>query len=156
LINITVANPDELAQVRKLFSEYASAIDLSFKDSDREVATLPGEYAPPTGCILLAKKETEVVGCVALRRINEDVCEMKKLYVKPAFRETSIGRRLSEAVIGEARARGYRIMKLAMISSMRNALRLYESLGFRKAAPYSHPVKGAVFMQLDLTTSPFS
>jgi ribosomal protein S18 acetylase RimI-like enzyme len=159
LINITYAKPDELAQVKSLFSAYASSIgiDLTFQDFDRELAALPGEYTPPSGCILLAKEETEVVGCVALRRVNGDVCEMKRLYVKPAFREKSIGRKLSESVIGEARARGYRIMKLDTLPSMREALRLYESLGFRKITPYRHnPVKGAVFMQLDLTTSPFS
>ena len=159
MINITYAKPDELAQVKSLFSAYASSIgiDLTFQDFDRELAALPGEYTPPSGCILLAKEETEVVGCVALRRVSGDVCEMKRLYVKPAFREKSIGRKLSESVIGEARARGYRIMKLDTLPSMREALRLYESLGFRKIAPYRlNPVRGAVFMQLDLTTSPFS
>lgn len=157
MITITVAKPDDLVQVKSLFSEYASclSIDLSFQDFDREFAALPGDYAPPTGCILLAKAESEAVGCVALRRISEDVCEMKRLYVKPPSREQGIGRRLSESVIGEARARGYRIMKLDTLPSMREALRLYDSLGFRKIAPYRYnPVKGAVFMQLDLTTSP--
>ena len=150
-----MAKPDDLVQVRSLFSEYATCIDLSFQDFARELATLPGEYAPPNGCILLAREETEAVGCVALRRISEDICEMKRLYVKPTFREKSIGRKLSESVIGEARARGYRIMKLDTLPSMREALRLYESLGFRKTTPYRfNPINGAVFMQLDLTTSP--
>jgi len=150
-----VAKPDDLVQVRSLFSEYATCIDLSFQNFDEELATLPGEYAPPSGCILLAKEGAEAVGCVALRRISEDACEMKRLYVKPAFREKSIGRKLAESVIGEARARGYRIMKLDTLPSMREALRLYESLGFRKTTPYRYnPVKGAVFMQLDLTTAP--
>ena len=157
MITITAARPDDLVQVQSLFSEYASGlgIDLSFQDFDRELAALPGDYAPPTGCILLAKETSEAVGCVALRRISEDVCEMKRLYVKSAFREQGLGRKLAEYVIGEGRARGYRIMKLDTLPSMREALRLYESLGFRKTAPYRYnPVKGAVFMQLDITTSP--
>jgi len=155
LIAINVARPDDLDQVKSLFSEYATCIDLSFQDFAGELAALPGEYAPPSGCILLARDETEAVGCVALRRISEDICEMKRLYVKPTFREKGVGRKLSESVIGEARARGYRIMKLDTLPSMREALRLYESLGFRKTTPYRfNPIKGAVFMQLDLTTSP--
>ena len=155
MITITVAKPDDLVHVKSLFSEYASrlGIDLSFQDFDREFAALPGDYAPPTGCILLAKEESEAVGCVALRRISEDVCEMKRLYVKPTFRKQGIGGRLAESMMEEARLRGYRIMKLDTLPSMREALRLYESLGFRKTTPYRHnPVKGAVFMQLDLTT----
>jgi len=155
LITINVSKADDIVQVKSLFSEYSACIDLSFQDFDREFASLPGEYAPPSGCILLAKEGSEAVGCVALRRISEDICEMKRLYVKPTFREKTIGRKLSESVIGEARARGYRIMKLDTLPSMREALRLYESLGFRKTTPYRfNPVKGAVFMQLDITTSP--
>lgn len=155
MITISVSKTDDLVQVKSLFSEYSTCIDLSFQDFDREFATLPGEYAPPSGCILLAKEGSEAVGCVVLRRISEDICEMKRLYVKPQFREKGIGRKLSESMIGEARARGYRIMKLDTLPSMREALRLYESLGFRKTTPYRYnPVKGAVFLQLDITTSP--
>jgi len=155
LITIKLAGQEDLVQVRSLFSEYASKIDLSFQDFDRELANLPGEYAPPSGCLLVAKEKDDVVGCVALRAMGGDVCEMKRLYVKPSFRERSIGRELSESVIGEARARGYRIMKLDTLPHMKEAVRLYESLGFRRTTPYRfNPVKGAVFMQLDLTTSP--
>jgi len=153
---ITIAETDDdLAQVRALFSEYVSSIgvDLSFQDFDREFENLPGEYAPPSGCILLAREGSEPVGCVALRRISEEICEMKRLYVKSSFRKKSIGRKLSESVIAEARSRGYRIMKLDTLPSMRDALRLYESLGFAKTTPYRYnPIKGTVFMQLDLTT----
>ena len=153
---ITIAETDDdLAQVRALFSEYASSIgvDLSFQDFDREFENLPGEYAPPSGCILLARMGSEPVGCVALRRISEEICEMKRLYVNSSFRRKSIGRKLSESVIAEARSRGYRIMKLDTLPSMRDALRLYESLGFAKTTPYRYnPIKGTVFMQLDLTT----
>ena len=155
MITIKLAGQEDLVQVRSLFSEYASKIDLSFQDFDRELANLPGEYAPPGGCLLVAKEKDDVVGCVALRGMGGDVCEMKRLYVKPSFRERSIGRELSESVIGEARARGYRIMKLDTLPHMKEAVRLYESLGFRRTTPYRfNPVKGAVFMQLDLTTSP--
>jgi ribosomal protein S18 acetylase RimI-like enzyme len=157
LINITVARTSDLVQVKSLFSEYAasSEMGLSFQDLDQQLA-FPGDYAPPSGCILLAKEGSEVVGCVALRQISEEICEMKKLYVRSSFRERGIGRTLTESVIGEARARGYRVMRLIALPSMTEALRLCESLGFRKIAPYRHNlVKRGVSMQLDVTTSPF-
>lgn len=155
MIRISVATSRDLVQVRSMFSEYVSSlgIDLSFQDIDRELAALPGEYSPPSGCILLAREGSDIVGCVALRRISEDFCEMKRLYVKPAYRGKRIGKKLAESVMLEAKDRGFRQMKLDTLPSMREALRLYESLGFKKTEPYRYnPVEGAVFMQFDLTT----
>lgn len=156
MINITSAGTCDSVQVELLFSEYAASLEID-PSSQNLAQELAGEYAPPSGCVLLAKEELDVVGCVALRRISEDACEMMRLYVRPSFRERGIGRTLSESLIGEARARGYRVMRLGVLSSMREALRLYESLGFRKIAPYRHnAVKGTLFLQLDITTSPFA
>jgi len=155
LISI-VKTTDDLAQARALFSEYATSIDidLSFQDFGRELANLPGEYTPPGGCIFLARMGSEAVDCVALRRISEEICEMKRLYVKPAFRKRRIGRRLCEVVIEEARSRGYQIMKLDTIPSMVDAISLYTALGFTRTIPYRYnPVKGAMFMHLDLAAT---
>ena len=155
MITVNLAHPGDVIPVRSLFSEYASQIDFSSVDLKREIANLPGEYTPPSGCILLAKDGADAVGCVAVRRMSEDVCEMMRLYVKPAFREKGVGRKLTESAIEEARARGYRIMKLSILPSMNESRRLCESLGFRKTTSYGpNPVKGAMFMLLDITASP--
>ena len=155
MITINVSQSDDRVQVRTLFAEYAARIDSSSVDLDREIANLHSEYAPPSGCVLIAKEGGDAVGCVAVRQMSGDICEMKQLYVRPAFREKGVGRKLSESIIGEARARGYRIMKLNVLPSMKEALRLCESLGFRKTAPYGlNPVSGARFMLLDLTAAP--
>lgn len=150
---IIQARAEDLLEVKSLFSEYASSlgIDLSFQNFDRELAELPGEYAPPNGCILIARKESEIVGCVAMRRISDEICEMKRLYVRPRFRGGGLGNRLAESVIREAKGRGYQKMRLDTLPSMKEALDLYESLGFKQIAPYRHnPIQGAVFLQLDL------
>lgn len=139
--------------VRRLFEEYAASldIDLCFQNFDEELATLPGEYAPPRGVILVARVDGDPAGCVALRRLEDDVCEMKRLYVKPEFRGTGIGRALAEAVIADARALGYASMKLDTLASMTEANRLYRSLGFKECAPYRYnPCECPVFMELIL------
>lgn len=143
----------DLAQARKLFEEYAStlAFDLAFQDFDRELATLPGEYAPPQGLLLLAWDGSEAAGCVALRPFGPDGCEMKRLYVCPSHRGTGTGRHLAATLIEGARARGYRWMRLDTVPGMDSAIALYRALGFREIAPYRlNPVPGALFMQLDL------
>jgi len=151
---IVPAQVEDLPTVKMLFSEYASSlgIDLSFQDFNRELAELPGEYAPPNGSILIARKESEVIGCVAMRCISNEICEMKRLYVRPRFRRKGLGKRLAVSAIQEAKRRDYHRMRLDTLPSMREALALYESLGFRQISPYRYnPIQGAVFLELDLS-----
>ncbi len=145
---------EEVALSRTLFEEYAGwlGVDLSFQGFTAEVAGLPGVYAPPWGRLLLALPGSSgASGCVALRPLGDGVCEMKRLFVRSAFRRQGIGKRLAEQVIAEARAIGYRAMKLDTLPCMRAAIRLYEELGFvRCAAYYETPLAQPVFMELQL------
>ncbi len=144
---------EHLEQVRTLFREYASTlgIDLCFQDFDEELAGLPGEYSPPAGCLLLSLAANDPAGCVAMRRWSEGIGEMKRLYVRTAFRNKGVGRSLAQAVIAEARQRGYGRMRLDTLPSMKEAIALYRSLQFREIAPYRpNPIEGALFMERDL------
>lgn len=148
-----VSSKQEIQQVRQLFLEYAGLLgfDLHFQDFKNEVSGLPGDYAPPKGGLMLAVKERQVAGCVALREIGGRICEMKRLYVRPEFRGQGIGRRLALTIIGEARKRGYAQMRLDTVPSMKEATSLYRSLGFKEIEPYRYnPVRGALFMELSL------
>ena len=139
----------DISIVRELFLEYAQSlgVDLAFQDFDREVATLPGDYDP----ILIAHWNSEPAGCVALHPIAADVCEMKRLYVRPQFRGHSIGRTLAERILADARSRGFARMRLDTLPSMLEAIPLYRSLGFKEIPPYRfNPVPGSKFMELDL------
>lgn len=155
---VQAESPARLAQAQRIFMEYAEAlpgIDLCFQNFDREVRDLPGAYAPPDGRLLLAEDdESEIAGCVALRRLDADTCEMKRLYVRPAFRGRRLGRELTEAIISEAQKIGYRRMRLDTLPGMMDdAIRLYRTLGFREIEPYYHnPVEGALFMELSLVS----
>ena len=144
----------QVAEARKLFMEYAEAlpgIDLCFQNFDRELAELPGAYAPPDGRLLLASDQGSVAGCVALRRLGADACEMKRLFVRPAFRGRRVGIELAHSIIEEARSIGYGRMLLDTLPVMTDAIRLYRSLGFKEIEPYYHnPVEGALFMELEL------
>jgi putative acetyltransferase len=150
---VYVEEGERLADVRQLFSEYAESLgfDLSFQSFTAELENLPGDYAPPDGCLLLALHEERAVGCVALRKIEGDVCEMKRLYVRSDYRKLGVGRCLADAIINEARRRGYRSMRLDTVPSMSSAIALYMSLGFRQIDAYRYnPVDGALFLELDL------
>ena len=125
--------------VRELMREYADqlGIDLSFQDFESELANLPGRYAEPAGCLLVAVVEHQAAGCVAFRPLAEGICEMKRLYVRSAFRGRGLGRVMTKAVMERAGAAGYRAMRLDTLSSMTPAISLYESLGFRRIKPYT-------------------
>ncbi|UCC97757.1 MAG: GNAT family N-acetyltransferase [Phycisphaerales bacterium] len=144
---------NDIKVARQLFVEYQKCLefDLRFQNFEQELAHLPGEYAPPTGCILFAKHKGDIQGCVALRNLGGVTCEMKRLYVRSDYRGLGIGRRLAEAVINVAKELDYRFMRLDFISPRPAAWALYESLAFREIEPYeSIPVEGAVFMELKL------
>jgi putative acetyltransferase len=143
----------QLISVRQLFLEYSRSleIDLCFQGFERELAELPGRYARPTGRLLLALQGNETVGCVALRSIDDGTCEMKRLYVRPAFKGQGIGRVLAESALTAARCIGYKKMRLDTLASMKEAISLYQSFGFRHIDPYyDNPSDCAIFMELDL------
>ena len=145
----------DMPLVREMLEEYGRAtnVDLSFQDFDHELATLPYEYEP----ILVAWSDDAAAGCVALRRIDDTTCEMKRLYVRPAFRGRDIGRKLALAIIDEARQRGFARMRLDTLPSMQRAIAMYESLGFRDIPPYRfNPIEGTRYMELDLDGRPLS
>jgi len=139
--------------VRELFREYAAfiAIDLCFQSFDQELAGLPGKYAPPEGRLVLAMVSGNAAGCVALRKIEDHICEMKRLYVRPDFRGRGLGRVLATSVINTAKEIGYERMRLDTLSSMTGAITLYEFLGFHRIpAYYDNPSGLAVFFELKL------
>jgi putative acetyltransferase len=155
------ATDADIALARALFVEYAHwlQVDLCFQGFDRELATLPGAYAPPRGRLLLAGDPGEAFGCIALRPMAKDgapiaaapaasgIGEVKRLYVRPAHRGGGWGRRLAEALIADARAVGYRELKLDTLDWMADARRLYARLGFRECAPYyDNPLPNVVYM----------
>jgi ribosomal protein S18 acetylase RimI-like enzyme len=143
----------DLNSLRELLREYARGldIDLCFQNFEAELANLPGDYAPPAGRLLLAQAGDALAGCVALRCIGSDICEMKRLYVRPAFRRHGLGRQLAWAAIEAARRIGYDRMRLDTLDSMKAAIALYQSLGFQRIEPYyDNPSGRAVFMEIDL------
>lgn len=138
---------------KSLFVEYAAGlgIDLCFQDFDHELANLATQYSPPSGALLLAMVDKLTAGCVALRRWDDDVCEMKRLYVREPFRRLKLGRLLTTDIVDEARKLGYRRVRLDTLPSMHAAQALYRSLGFRDVSAYRHnPIAGTVFMERDL------
>jgi len=153
----TPSAPDQLEAVREIFREYAQGlgVDLCFQQFDRELADLPGEYAPPRGALLLATVDGEVAGCVALRPLDNadypNAAEMKRLYVRKAFRGFGLGRQLTEGILDAARQAGYASVLLDTLDDMEAARALYEDLGFEPVPPYYHnPIPGAHYLKVDL------
>jgi carbonic anhydrase len=164
---------EDIGTAKTLFLEYAASLgfELCFQSFDEELAGLPGDYAPPYGALLIAVDDgaevrgeptgetgAEVVeerrvaaGCAALRRLDAETCEIKRLYVRPSCRGKGIGRALAETVVAEARKIGYQRMRLDAIRNMTAAVGLYASMGFKQIAPYRHnPIPGAVYLELSL------
>jgi GNAT superfamily N-acetyltransferase len=152
-VDISPADTADLAAVRTLFEEYAAGLgfSLAFQGFDDELASLPGAYAPPRGALLVARSGDEAAGCVALRPLAAGVCEMKRLFVRPAWRGSGLGARLAEAIVDEARRLGYARMRLDTTPEMASAQSLYARLGFRDIEPYrENPVPGTRFLELTL------
>ncbi len=154
---ITPTTPGELEATRSIFGEYAAqlGIDLCFQNFDAELANLPGEYAAPQGILLLANVKGAIAGCCAMRPLHgvdySDACEMKRLYVREAFRRLGLGRHLTEAIVDAARVAGYHHLLLDTLSDMESARALYADLGFEAIPPYYHnPVAGAHYLKLAL------
>jgi ribosomal protein S18 acetylase RimI-like enzyme len=148
--------PTEIEAVRSLFREYEDflAVDLSFQNFEQELTDLPGSYAPPHGALLISLQGDKIVGCVALRKLAGDVCEMKRLFVRPEARGRDLGRKLAQEIIVTAKELGYSLMRLDTLDRLREAMDLYESLGFKRTDPYyRNPLPGVVFWELDLKKS---
>ena len=148
---------DDYANARALFLEYADSLgfSLAYQGFDRELEEISTRYAPPSGALLLARVGDEIAGIVALRRMTPEIGEMKRLYVRPAFRGRredgpSIGRALADAIVESARALGYQRVRLDTVASrMESAIRLYGAMGFVRIAPYyESPIADTVFMEL--------
>lgn len=153
LVTIVAASLSDMEAVRELWVEYWKWLDFSpcFQDFDKELESLPGHYAPPEGCILLAFSDSALAGSVALRKLDDRRCEMKRLYVRPPFRGEKIGLALTNAIIEEGRKRGYAFMRLDTLPSMEKAVSIYRALNFVDIEPYtSDPIPGAKYMELDL------
>lgn len=154
---LTPEQPAEFAQVREIFCEYAASlgVDLAFQNFDAELAELPGEYGPDRGALLLARVDGTLAGCCALRPLDSadypNACEMKRLYVRPAYRGLGLGRQLAEAIMDAARLHGYDFVLLDTLDDMEAARTLYEDLGFEEIPPYYHnPIAGAHYLKAAL------
>lgn len=146
-------SPEIIPVVRELFLEYSASVGVNFcfQGFAEEVANLPGQYARPAGRLFVALEEGCAAGCGALRRLDEQTCEMKRLYVRPAYRGKGTGRKLIDALMSSAREIGYERMRLDTLPSMTRAIALYRALGFREIPPYwRNPVPGVLFFECDL------
>jgi len=154
LVFAQAESPAQLAQARELFLEYAQSLGFSlcFQNFDQELASLPGGYAPPEGRLLLAEYEGQLVGCVALHKLEPGTCEMKRLYLRPTMRGKGLGRILADRILAEARQIGYQRMRLDTVEPvMKDAVAMYRKLGFEEIAPYrANPMSGVIYMELQL------
>ncbi|QRG70619.1 GNAT family N-acetyltransferase [Brevibacillus choshinensis] len=153
LIRVTEQDTERIEEVKQLFLEYAQSleIDLSFQDFEEELRSLPGKYGAPDGVLLLAFVGGQTAGCIALRKISEGICEMKRLYVRDAFRGLRLGKELIITIIQRAAELGYGSIRLDTLPTMAKAQALYRSLGFYEIDPYVfNPIPGARFMELEL------
>lgn len=154
VVLVAAATPAQIAQTRELFLEYAASLGFSlcFQNFDAELAGLPGDYAPPEGRLLLMEWEGQLAGCGALHKLEADICEMKRLYLRPPFRGKGLGRTMAERLIAEAREIGYRRMRLDTVGPvMKDAVAMYRRLGFVEIAPYrENPMAGTLYMELEL------
>lgn len=151
---IQAASADQIENARMLFREYEAwlGFDLCFQNFEDELRTLPGRYAEPEGRLLLVYADEKLAGCVAMRKLEDSVCEMKRLYVRPEFRGKGLGNNLIEKLIDDAHSIGYRVMRLDTYPpNMEKAVRLYESHGFKPIpAYYNNPHEDVLFMELVL------
>lgn len=154
---VTPSTPEELAALRRIFREYADSlqVDLCFQGFEEEWANLPGEYAEPRGALLMALVDDELAGCCALRPLDAvdypNACEMKRLYVRPRFQRSGVGRQLAEAILDCARLAGYACVLLDTLDEMESARALYQDLGFEDIPPYYHnPIEGAHYLKVNL------
>ena len=150
---VQVETPQQVEDVRQLLREYEASLNVSlcFQDFEKELAELPGDYAPPRGRLLLGSDGGQPAGCIALRALDDETCEMKRLYLRPAFRGKGAGRQMATAIIELARKLGYRRMRLDTLAAMQEARALYQSLGFKRIEPYyRNPHPGTEFMELEL------
>lgn len=148
-----IASQDMIEEIKQLFLEYAQSlkIDLDFQGFETEFKTLPGKYAPPEGVLILALVDGKVEGCIALRKISEDICEMKRLYVREDYRGLGIGRSLITMILEKAIKLNYLYIRLDTLPTMKKAQDLYISLGFYDIEPYVYnPITGTRFMELKL------
>lgn len=152
---IQAETSEQIAQARALFEEYGASLGFSlcFQSFDKELAGLPGDYAPPSGRLLLAYVDGQPAGCVALHRHDGDAAEMKRLFVRPGFRGHQLGRQLLDRLISEAKGIGYTSIRLDTVPSvMGKAVELYRAYGFNEIAAYRpNPMEGALYMELQLT-----
>jgi ribosomal protein S18 acetylase RimI-like enzyme len=154
LIKIIEASESDLTLVRELFTEYANSLgfDLGFQSFNDELNQLPGHYSPPFGSILLAFHDSKIAGCVAVKKIESDIAEMKRLYVRPDFQGKKIGRGLAEEIISIAKQKGYKRIRLDTVPSMKAAISLYQSLGFHSIPAYrENPIKGSMYLEKALS-----
>lgn len=155
MINYITSKTEQcFAEAKELFLEYKDSLnlDLCFQNFNEEISDLPAQYSEPNGCIILCYEDDKPIGCIGLKKFSEGVCEMKRLYLRKEARGKGIGRNLAEKIIEKAKEFGYKKMQLDTLETMKEAIALYKSMGFKEIPPYRfNPVKGVIYMELDLS-----